>query len=286
MPESSVQVVVRLRPMNDRELQGNTLPVITASTADRTVTVLRGTGSRQQRSMYQFDNVFTSFSTQQEVFDNTLKPVIKDVLMGYESTVFAYGQTGTGKTHTMEGDINDPEQQGIIPRSAHALFEKLQEPEYLSSEVTCSYLEIYNEELCDLLAPTPSASATAGSLGGGKGAPCAAPEKLEIMDSKTGTFCRGLSELPVKDAADVLSLMQKACQSRRIGETKMNKQSSRSHCLFTISVRANVNYPGTGVMEVGGKLHMVDLAGSECAKTAALGNTTDKDTATRERERM
>lgn len=76
---SSVQVVVRLRPLNDREKKHGTLPVISASTNDKTVTVIRGQGSRQARSSYKFDNVFTAFSTQEEVFDSTLKPVIRYV---------------------------------------------------------------------------------------------------------------------------------------------------------------------------------------------------------------
>jgi kinesin family protein 11 len=94
---ASVQVVVRLRPLNDKEKKNSTLPVVSASTSDRTVTVLKGTGSRQVKTCYKFDNVFTAFSTQEDVFEATLKPVIHDVLNGYESTVFAYGQTGTGK---------------------------------------------------------------------------------------------------------------------------------------------------------------------------------------------
>lgn len=94
---ASVQVVVRLRPLNTKEKKHGTLPVVSASTADKTVTVIKGQGSRQARSSYNFDNVFTAFSSQEEVFDATLKPIIRDVLMGFESTVFAYGQTGTGK---------------------------------------------------------------------------------------------------------------------------------------------------------------------------------------------
>lgn len=87
-------MVVRLRPLNEREKKHGTLPVISASTNDKTVTVLRGTGGRQARSQYKYDEIYTAFSTQSEVFEGTLKPVIKDVMMGYESTVFAYGQTG------------------------------------------------------------------------------------------------------------------------------------------------------------------------------------------------
>ena len=92
---SSVQVVVRLRPLNDKEKKHGTLPVVSASTNDKTVTVIKGSGSRQVKTSYKFDHVFTAFSTQEEVFQATLQPVIRDVLMGFESTVFAYGQTGT-----------------------------------------------------------------------------------------------------------------------------------------------------------------------------------------------
>ena len=91
---SSVQVVVRLRPLNEKEKSHGTLPVVSASTNEKTVTVIKGQGSRQVKASYKFDNVFTAFSTQEEVFEATLQPVIRDVLMGFESTVFAYGQTG------------------------------------------------------------------------------------------------------------------------------------------------------------------------------------------------
>lgn len=89
---ASVQVVVRLRPMNHKEESEGTLPIITASTAKKSVTVIKGVGAKQARTSFSFDNVFTSFSTQQEVFSETLRPVISDVLKGFETCVFAYGQ--------------------------------------------------------------------------------------------------------------------------------------------------------------------------------------------------
>jgi kinesin family protein 11 len=144
----SVRVVVRVRPMNERELKNNTLPVVTGSTDKREVTLIRGVGQRQIRQTYNFDSVFTSFSSQSEVFQ-TIHPLISEVMQGFEATVrsdarlycrplcacclaghvcsdrspgdrpqvFAYGQTGTGKTHTMEGDLASEEFKGIIPRA-------------------------------------------------------------------------------------------------------------------------------------------------------------------------
>ncbi|KAL3787829.1 hypothetical protein ACHAWO_007017 [Cyclotella atomus] len=268
-PGCSIQVVVRLRPMNEAELRHGTLPVVTAKTADRSVSVVKGKGKgKQMKLKYGFDNVFTAFSTQEEVFEETVKPVIGDVMRGFESTVFAYGQTGTGKTHTMEGSLDSPELYGVIPRSAQAIFEHLKQPQYKEKVVTCSYLEIYNEELRDLLDDHTGKS----------------DKKLDIMEGKDGTFCRGLTEKEVKSASDVLTLMQKAQHQRVVGETKMNKASSRSHCLFTITINGKIHLlDGDGDMNFTGKLHMVDLAGSECAKSA--GNDKCPDSAAREMER-
>eukprot|EP01052_Picozoa_sp_SAG31_P000198 SAG31_NODE_6_length_43291_cov_191.503496_12_plen_195_part_00 len=148
---ASVQVVVRMRPLNSKESRAGTTPVVTASTASKEVTVIKGAGKHAVRQGFKFDNVFGSFTTQEEIFNETLAPVIGDVLSGFESTVFAYGQTGTGKTHTMEGDISDAETMGIIPRAAEAIFSRLGGESIVESRVRVSYLEIYNEELSDLL---------------------------------------------------------------------------------------------------------------------------------------
>ena len=203
--EQTVRVVVRVRPMNEKENKANTLPVVTGSTEKREasialrlslgrrnraaptktsavapittplgpsrpaaagrrrpatataasllpqVTLIRGVGQRQIRQVYHFDSVYASYSTQCEVFE-TVRPLVHEVMQGFEATVFAYGQTGTGKTHTMEGEIVCEEKKGIIPRAVEAIFESLGEKgKYASSAVTASYLEIYNEELSDLL---------------------------------------------------------------------------------------------------------------------------------------
>lgn len=186
---------------------------------------------------------------------------------GFESTVFAYGQTGTGKTHTMEGDIHNEEQWGVIPRAASTIFKRLAKDTIVESSVTVSYLEIYNEELCDLLAQEGEET------------------KLMVAEDKSkggkGVHCHGLSEVHVAAPEDVLQKLQEAQDRRIVGETKMNKQSSRSHCLFTLTVKSKETTPDGMIMERTGKLHMCDLAGSECAKTAGTKN----EAASRERER-
>ena len=277
--QSGIQVVVRLRPMSQRELKGNTLPVVTASTDKKEVTVIKGTGARTLRNTYAFDNVFTSFSTQKEVFDSTLAPVISDVLGGYESTVFAYGQTGTGKTHTMEGDINSSENRGVIPRAAFDVFRRLADDSYIESKVTASFLEIYNEELGDLLCDVDFNDLTALQQ---------KQKQLRLVEDPgtatkkgRGIYVMNLTEEPVECPEDVLKLMARASERRAVGETKMNKHSSRSHCVFTLRVESKRVLPDGNMMETVGKLHMVDLAGSECAKSAGGA---DVDPA-RERER-
>jgi kinesin family protein 11 len=287
--------------MNEREMKHSTLPVIKASTVDKTVTVIKGQGNRQARSTFSFDNVFTAFSSQEEVFEATLKPVIRDVLTGYESTIFAYGQTGTGKTHTMEGSLSSPPLYGIIPRSAQAIFEAVKRPDFENTVVLCSYLEIYNEDLGDLLSDENGDDLSM--------APCSTPgmkkktspprrkhassspkrkkSKLEIMEGPDGPFCRGLKEIEVSSASDVLHLMQNAQHQRKVGETKMNKHSSRSHCLFTMEVKSQRRLKDGSVIDFSGKLHMVDLAGSECAKNAGFDKSEGGgEQVARERERM
>lgn len=158
---------------------------------------------------------------------------------------------------TIEGDVSSSENWGLIPRSAVDIFNALSEEErFESSRVTVSYLEIYNEELSDLLLDPEVKEVER--------------PKLRIVEDKSrGVFCMGLSELEVVSAEEVVELLQLAEERRRMEETRMNKKSSRSHCLFTVTVTAREILPGDGGMvnERTGRLHLVDLAGSESAKT-------------------
>ena len=279
-----VQVIVRIRPLNEKEKKQSTLPVVSASSTKNEVTVIRGSGARQMRHVFKFDGVFSGQSTQAEVFDRTLRPMIHDVLNGFESTVFAYGQTGTGKTHTMEGDIASEADMGVIPRAARAIFESLaDEDKYESYDVKASYLEIYNEELSDLLDGVAQADMAATAKAGA----LAAPAKLQIVDGGKGGGVRvmGLSEVSVASKEDVVAVLRAAQEKRRVGETRMNKASSRSHCVCTLTVTSTARADGgAALVRHVGKLHLCDLAGSECAKTAGGGNGV-REEATREAER-
>jgi len=253
---TNVRVVCRLRPMSENEKKAGTVPATTASTERKEVAVVRmlAGGTRQSRSTFTFDNVLASYSSQEEVFNVTLKPLVSQVLAGFDATAFAYGQTGTGKTYTMEGDPDSEEGRGLVPRAAAAVFEKLQSGDFTDYSVSVSYLEIYNEDLGDLLLPA------------------GAHAKLDLKDTGggRGVCCIGLSEVPVTSLKEILQLICKARERRRVAETRMNARSSRSHCIFTMKVRCRREV-SMGEFENVGRLHLVDLAGSECAKKSNSG---------------
>ena len=120
---------------------------------------------------FNFDKVFNQYATQEEVYTSVVAPVVHEVLEGFNCTVFAYGQTGTGKTHTMEGEIDDPELKGIIPRAVEHIFETLDARKETEYSVKVSFLELYNEQLEDLLVKSsPSSSSNSIALI----APCSA----------------------------------------------------------------------------------------------------------------
>ena len=204
----SIEVAVRVRPMNAREEEQGVLPIINASEERKEVTIVRGGGNRQTRQTYTFDHVFTGYTTQSEVFD-PMQPMIDSVMQGYEATVFAYGQTGTGKTHTMEGDVMDPNEKGVIPRSVEAIFDRLgHKDKYSEFSVSASYLEIYNEELTDLLVELPVTLKKAPIKPPPAGDKTPRDHKLEVVEDKgtvtkpgRGMFVHGLSEHTVSQSA-------------------------------------------------------------------------------------
>jgi hypothetical protein len=117
-----VQVVVRCRPLNKREKEAGVKSILNCNAEDKEVKV----GMKNRPKTYTFDKVYGQYSKQAEVYDQTVSPIIDEVLQGFNCTVFAYGQTGTGKTHTMEGDLKDSDKAGIIPRSVRGIFQHLE----------------------------------------------------------------------------------------------------------------------------------------------------------------
>lgn len=230
-------------------MEHRTPEVVTCDALHREVQLTQSVGGKQFNRKYHFDRVYGPETTQEMLYETAVAPMVDEVLQGFNCTVFAYGQTGTGKTHTMTGDMvssSVTEGSGVIPRAVGQIFSYLEGLAGVNEfTVKCSFLELYNEEITDLLA--------IGSE----------PPKVRILEDRSGVVLQGLEEPHVKVAEDIFSLLETGNARRRTAETLLNKQSSRSHSVFvvTVSVR-EVLAEGEEVIRVG-KLYLVDLAGSE-----------------------
>lgn len=251
--DECVRVVVRVRPRNDGEMRNNNKVIVNMISEAAQVCVERPDGEKQY---FTFDSVYDHDSRQDTLFDETARPIIDSVIEGYNGTIFAYGQTGTGKTHTMEGRWEPAELRGITPRAFVHVFERVQgtkaDEQYL---VRASYLEIYNEEVRDLLSKEPK-------------------NKLELKEHpEHGTYVKDLSSFPVRTVQEMEQVLNAGKKNRSVGATLMNQDSSRSHSIFTIIVESSaVRSDGQKGLRAG-KLNLVDLAGSERqSKTGATGD--------------
>ncbi|KAJ6870939.1 hypothetical protein NC652_036570 [Populus alba x Populus x berolinensis] len=158
----NVEVILRCRPLNDDEKQLKLPVVISCNEGKGEVSVVQNTAYKQIDKTFSFDKVFGPTSRQKELFDEAISPIVNEVLEGYNCTIFAYGQTGTGKTYTMEGgrvgEVESgefPSDVGIIPRAVQQILDVLEaRNEEYSMKVT--FLELYNEDIMDLLAPDES----------------------------------------------------------------------------------------------------------------------------------
>ncbi|KAG7293444.1 hypothetical protein NEMBOFW57_003495 [Staphylotrichum longicolle] len=259
---TNINVVVRCRGRNAREVKENSAVVVkTEATKGKTVELSMGPNSVSDKT-YNFDHVFSQAADQAIVFEEVVKPVLDEMLSGYNCTIFAYGQTGTGKTYTMSGDLSETmgmlsDNAGIIPRVLQALFNKLELDERENS-VRCSFIELYNEELRDLLSSDDSA-------------------KLKIYDdtSRKGhptTVVQGMEERYIQNAGDGLKWLREGSVKRQVAATNCNDLSSRSHTVFTITVYAKHKTENGEDYLMLGKLNLVDLAGSENIQRSGAEN--------------
>ncbi|CAO2840014.1 unnamed protein product [Amaranthus hypochondriacus] len=254
----NVQVIVRCRPLNEDEKRLQTPVVITCNEIRREVSAAQIIANKQIDRTFTFDKVFGPTSKQKDLFDHAVSPIVNEVLEGYNCTIFAYGQTGTGKTYTMEGGARKkngefPSDAGVIPRSVRRIFDILedQQAEY---SMKVSFLELYNEDLTDLLAPEECSKFIDDK----------SKKPLALMeDGKGGVFVRGLEEEIVTTADEIYKILEKGSAKRRTAETLLNKQSSRSHSIFSITIHIKEFTPEGEEMIKCGKLNLVDLAGSE-----------------------
>ena len=263
----NLTVAVRVRPLSATEQKRKVAKVVQSS--GNRVIVTHGPGGRGPDRTYNYDRVFSPYAAQEHVFESLVSPVVDEVLRGFNCTVFAYGPTGTGKTHTMEGTADDA---GLAPRCAKALFARLEKQKTKAGEadfqIKASCLEIYNEELSDLFAvddDTNAQKTTSAAMAlHTKPNPQKRPLRLVEAANKSGVTCANLEEVVCGDVDSCLKALQKGANSRRIASTKCNDKSSRSHALYTLKVCVRSLTEDGRDLIVNGQLNLVDLAGSEC----------------------
>ncbi|KAJ8901612.1 hypothetical protein NDN08_003820 [Rhodosorus marinus] len=245
--EEGVKVCIRVRPLNGGHSEDDEITANGWTTSGDTISHASGGVS------FNFDNVFTPPCRNQDLYDSIASSIIKSAVDGFNGVIFAYGQTSSGKTHTMLGNEGD---SGITPLAIQDVFRhvlKSTEREFL---VRVSYIEIYNEVIKDLL--------------------CKGQDNLKIHQDFTGRVFVDAREEVVTCAADVLAIMNLGEEQRTFGATNMNERSSRSHTIFTIHIESrtrgeHVN-ADDGVAVCASTLSLVDLAGSERAShTGAEG---------------
>ncbi|XP_010532718.1 PREDICTED: kinesin-like protein KIN-12B [Tarenaya hassleriana] len=255
LSDSGVKVIVRMKPPT----KGEEEEMIVQKSSNDTLTVNGHT--------FTFDSVADPESTQEEIFQLVGAPLVENCLAGLNSSVFAYGQTGSGKTYTMWGPANalleehfTGDQKGLTPRVFERLFARINEEQVkhaerqLNYQCRCSLLEIYNEQITDLLDPIQ--------------------KNLMIReDVKSGVYVENLTEEYVQNLKDVTQLLIKGLANRRTGATSVNAESSRSHCVFTCVVESRCKSAADGLSSFKtSRINLVDLAGSERQKlTGAAG---------------
>ncbi|KAK4694174.1 kinesin family member 11, partial [Lecanoromycetidae sp. Uapishka_2] len=260
--ETNIHVVVRCRGRNDREVRENSGVVVSTDGTRGTNVELSMGASALSNKTYHFDKVFSPAADQSMIYDDVVTPLLDEMLQGYNCTIFAYGQTGTGKTYTMSGDMSDTlgllsDSAGIIPRVLHSLFAKLEADEAESS-VKCSFIELYNEELRDLLSIDDSTKLKIYEDGQKKG--------------HAATIVQGMEENHIKSASDGIKLLQNGSHKRQVAATKCNDLSSRSHTVFTVTAYIKRSTETGEDFVSAGKLNLVDLAGSENIQRSGAEN--------------
>ncbi|XVF07408.1 hypothetical protein REPUB_Repub06bG0136200 [Reevesia pubescens] len=241
--KENVTVTVRFRPLSQREIrQGEEI----AWYADGE-TIVRN--EHNPSIAYAYDRVFGPTTTTRHVYDVAAQHVVNGAMEGINGTIFAYGVTSSGKTHTMHGDQRSP---GIIPLAVKDAFSIIQETPNREFLLRVSYLEIYNEVVNDLLNP--------------------AGQNLRIREDAQGTFVEGIKEEVVLSPAHALSLIAAGEEHRHVGSTNFNLLSSRSHTIFTLTIESSPcgdNSEGEAVNL--SQLNLIDLAGSESSKAETIG---------------
>ena len=251
--KDNVKVAIRVRPLNHRETAEANKKCISINQTQNSLSL----DAKPEPKVYYYDYVADESESQSKIFEEVGKPIANSCLSGYNGTIFAYGQTGAGKTFTIQGlqveDLTQDfensascESRGLLPRCFEYLFSKVEEEtqnqntEFL---IKCSFLEIYQEQVMDLLNPNS--------------------QNLQLReDIQQGVYVDGLIEEPVKNVLETYDILRIGAQNRHVGSTSMNKESSRSHSVFTLVIESKQVREGM-VNIKSSRFHLIDLAGSE-----------------------
>ncbi|KAF2148263.1 kinesin-domain-containing protein [Myriangium duriaei CBS 260.36] len=266
----NVKVVVRVRKFLQRELDRNASCLVEMDNKSQRTTLhppsadeAKASRKTYEEKSFTFDKSFWShdeasphYSHQKDVYESFGEEFLDHNFDGYHTCIFAYGQTGSGKSYTMMGT---PDHPGLIPRTCEGLFQRISEEQNnsITYNVHVSYFEVYNEHVRDLLMPRTNP-----------------PSYLKIRESKAdGVYVQGLTDSPVKSYAEVERLMKSGDQNRTVASTKMNDTSSRSHAVFTLTLKQiQHDIASDSTIERLARMRLVDLAGSERAnRTEATG---------------
>ena len=259
--ENTIKIVLRTRPTQNfasnnikMNLNDNTISIYMAKNEKEGLI-----NNQKENWSFQFDKLLHNVP-QEEVFEYCVTDIIKSSVMGYNGTVFAYGQTGSGKTFTISGSQSNFNYRGIIPRAISRLFKEMETKPEFEFVVSISYLEIYNEIMFDLLPDDGNVMKQR-------------PDITFQEDAKGNLTVKGLTKHKVTNEEEALNLLFEGESNRTISQHQLNEASSRSHCLFMITLEMKSRIESTEKVIVS-KLNFVDLAGSERVnKTGSLGVT-------------
>ncbi|KAJ3393873.1 Kinesin-like protein kif9 [Entophlyctis sp. JEL0112] len=260
-----VKVIIRTRPTVDFE---NSFIKFDADNKNVHIHIPKGSdggfiNNQQENWDFRFDNILHNAS-QDKVYEECATSIVKSVMEGYHGTIMAYGQTGAGKTFTMTGATENYKHRGLIPRAISHIFREIADRPQMAFTVRISYLEIYNEQIADLLSPSPTAVDFASESH--------TDSYLTVVDDKNGAaYVKGLTMQIANNEEEALNLLFEGETTRSIAEHQLNKLSTRSHCIFTIYLDSRSRVESSEKV-ISSKLNLVDLAGSErISKTRTHG---------------
>uniref|UniRef100_F6HE33 Kinesin motor domain-containing protein n=1 Tax=Vitis vinifera TaxID=29760 RepID=F6HE33_VITVI len=252
--DHNVQVLIRIRPISSVERASQGYGRCLRQESSQTILWL---GHPETR--FTFDHIACEKISQEKLFRVAGLPMVENCISGYNSCMFAYGQTGSGKTYTMMGEIYEMDRElnedcGITPRIFEYLFTRIRaeeenrRDEKLKYSCKCSFLEIYNEQITDLLEPSST--------------------NLQLReDMKKGVYVENLTEYHVRTVGDIVKLLLQGAANRKMAATCMNSESSRSHSVFTCNIESHWGKDSMTHFRFA-RLNLVDLAGSERQKSS------------------